>query len=117
MNQTETKFEDIPTPRTDVNVVGNSALCDEGWGDSPYVLSDFARQLERELHIAKESLKSIKIELTKSEKKKFKFILQGAINNLAEQLGQTQKGFMREEYIKAGIREMASHIEQKINFR
>ncbi len=38
------------TPRTDAAVIDNSEFSDWGSGESPYVMADFARTLERELN-------------------------------------------------------------------
>lgn len=65
MNQTETKFEDIPTPRIvrflKSHECGNRPIDNYGDDWAHYdieSLVDLAKQLERELHIAKESLKA-----------------------------------------------------------
>lgn len=47
-----TEPNEIPTPRTDEALIDNADLSDQGYGKSNYVYSDFARQLERELHEA-----------------------------------------------------------------
>lgn len=59
-----TKFENIPTPRTDAEIIGRFFLKEVfKSGDSlatDVVPIEYARQLERELHVAKKSFMALK---------------------------------------------------------
>jgi len=54
----------------------------------------------------------MKIELSKSEREKFRHLVQGAVNNF--QLDKRHEGKSRGEFIKAGAREMLRLIQLEI---